>query len=147
MRLDFGTYPKGNRVPQHLKHCGDVIGVFWTLCVCVCVCVPRPLRRQTSILWSLGSNAFSELRSKVGCDICGYVWFFGGVCVGCGVCGRVFVYLCVVVCVCMVCVVCVYVYDVKYVCICGVWEVCVGGVVLGGSVGVYMYGVCDVWCV
>ena len=96
--------------------------VIISLCVCVCVCVCV-------------------------CDICGYVWFFGGVCVGCGVCGRVFVYLCVVVCVCMVCVVCVYVYDVKYVCICGVWEVCVGGVVLGGSVGVYMYGVCDVWCV
>ncbi|XP_055262268.1 uncharacterized protein C6orf132 homolog isoform X2 [Moschus berezovskii] len=30
----------------------------------MCVFFPRPLRRQTSILWSVGSNAFSELSSK-----------------------------------------------------------------------------------
>ena len=53
--LDVGTYPMGNRVPQHLKHCGDVVGVSWThVCVWVCSFQGRSGDRLPSCgLWGL----------------------------------------------------------------------------------------------
>lgn len=74
--------------------------------------------------------------------MCGVWGMYVGCVIGC-LCTYVLWYVCVW------CVVCVYVYGVKYVCTCGVWKVCVWGVVLGGSVGVCVCVVLHVciWCV